>query len=149
MRKYLAVFLIYLLISVVTAKAQTCYVLVQDELNVRGKPSLGSEIHGRLFTGDQVEVCKTYKDWCFLEGLPSEEGCGWVSANYLVKEPVTEYTEAIAVIAANGRVAVRKTVDGKRTQWVYPGDAVHVYGMSETWAVTDKGYIKSEYLRIQ
>lgn len=149
MRKYLVIFLMFLCVSVATAKADTRYVLVRSELNVRGKASLGSEIHGRLFAGDRVNVARTYKDWCFLEDLPSEEGCGWVSSTYLVAEPVTQYDGNPAIISANGRVAVRKTINGERTQWVHPGDTVSVYAMSETWSVTDRGYIKTEYLRLK
>lgn len=149
MRKYVAILLFYLLMSVVTAKADERYVLVRSELNVRGKPSLGSEIHGRLFSGDCVEVSKTYHGWCFLEGLPSEEGCGWVSASYLVKEPVTQYDGIPAIISANGRVAARKSPDGDRKSWLHPGDQVLLYGMSDVWAVTDRGYIKTEYLKFK
>lgn len=149
MRKYVAILLFYILASIVTAKAQTCYVLVRDELNVRGKPSLGSEIHGRLFTGDVVEVTRKYKGWCFLEGLASEEGCGWVSAEYLVSEPVKECYAEPAIVVADGRVAARKSIDGERRSWLQPGEVVYVYGQSDLWSVTDRGYVRTEYLKIQ
>lgn len=131
------------------ALSETKYVLVQSELNVRARPSLGSSIYGRLFTGDIVQVTKIYRDWCYLEGLPSEEGCGWISAKYIVDEPVTEMNEDPAIIHANGRVAIRDSIDGKRISWAHPGDVVYVYGTSDSWTVTDRGYVKTEYLIFQ
>ena len=132
-----------------TAFAETKYVLVQSELNVRAKPSLGSHIYGRLFTGDSVNVTRTYRDWCYLEGLPSEEGHGWISSKYIVNDPVTQMYETSAIIHANGRVAIRDSVNGKRISWVNPGDVVYVYGTSESWTVTDRGYVKTKYLIFQ
>ena len=132
-----------------TALAETKYVLVQSELNVRARPSLGSNIYGRLFTGDAVQVARTYRDWCYLEGLPSEEGHGWVNSKYLVDEPVAQMYDATATIHANGRVAIRDSVNGKRISWAHPGDVVCVYGTSDVWTVTDRGYVKTEYLMFE
>lgn len=129
--------------------ADTRYILVQSELNVRSRPSLGSTVFGRLFTGDSVQVTKKYHEWLYLEGLPSEEGHGWVSSSYVVSDPVTQMDGEPAAIDANGRVAVRNSVDGKRIAWVYPGDIVHVYGISDSWTVTDRGYIKTEFLNLK
>lgn len=129
--------------------ADTRYILVQSELNVRSRPSLGSTVFGRLFTGDSVQVTKKYHEWLYLEGLPSEEGHGWVSSSYVVSDPVTQMDGEPAIIDANGRVAVRNSVDGKRIAWVYPGDVVHVYGISDSWTVTDRGYIKTEFLNLK
>lgn len=144
--KRLAAMLLFTACFVVSAAAETKYILVQSELNVRGRPSLGSEIHGRLFTGDSVNVVRKYRGWYFLRDLPSEEGCGWISEKYTVSEPVTELRNVQAIIEADGRVAIRDSVNGKRKSWVYPGDIVQVYGTSEVWSVTDRGYIKTEYL---
>lgn len=137
--------LLFVLLLWANSKADTKYVLVQSELNVRSRPSLGGEIHGRLFTGDCVEVEKTYHEWSFLKNLPSEEACGWVSSNYLVNSPVTEMN-CQAIVSANGRVALRKSVNGDRKSWANPGDILTVYGKSDVWSVTNKGYIKTEFL---
>lgn len=148
MKKYILLLLIMVCVST-TAFSETKYVLVQSELNVRAKPSLGSAIYGRLFTGDSVNVTRTYRDWCYLEGIPSEEGHGWISSKYIIDDPVTQMCETLAVIQANGRVAIRDSVNGKRISWANPGDVVYVYGTSESWTVTDRGYIKTEYLKFQ
>lgn len=153
MKEYQAAILLLILLLILLpvmgaglARAETMYVIVQDELNVRAKPSLGSRVHGRLFTGDQVEVVKTYNGWCYLEGLHSEEGVGWISGKYVVPDPVTEMYNATAVVTASGRVAIRDSVNGERISWAHPGDVVSVYGMSDSWSVTDRGYMKTEYL---
>lgn len=137
--------LLFVLLLWADSKADTKYVLVQSELNVRSRPSLGGEVHGRLYAGDRVEVEKTYHDWSFLTDIPSEETCGWVSSNYLVSSPVTEMN-CQATINANGRVALRKSVNGDRKSWAHPGDILTVYGKSDTWSVTNRGYIKTEFL---
>ena len=139
-KKYFICLLMFLCMYSISL-ADTKYVLVQSELNVRSKPSLGSYIYGRLFTGETVNVTRTYRDWCYLEGLHSDEGNGWVNSKYLVNEPVTQMYDATAIIRANGRVAIRDSVDGKRISWAHPGDVVCVYGTSEFWTVTDKGYV--------
>ena len=145
MKKCIA--LIFVLVCICnTAFASTKYVLVQTELNVRSNPSLGSHIYGRLFTGDAVQVVKTYHEWCYLEGLYSEEGCGWISSKYIVNDPVTQMDNAPAVVHSNGRVAIRDSVDGKRISWANSGDVVYVYGTSDSWTVTNRGYIKTQYL---
>ena len=137
--------LLFFLLLWTNSKAETKYVLVQSELNVRSRASLGSEVRGRLYNGDEVKVTRTYRGWSFLEDLPSEEGFGWVSSGYLVDHPVEEVCKQ-GVIAANGRVALRKTVSGDRKAWAYPGDVLTVYGKSDIWSVTDRGYIKTEFL---
>ena len=145
MKKCIAIMFLLICICSITL-ADTKYVLVQTELNVRSKPSLGSNIYGRLFTGDIVQVTKTYHEWCYLEGLHSEEGCGWISSKYIVDDPVTQMNNVPAVIQANGRVAIRDSVNGKRISWVHSGDIVYVYGTSDSWTVTNRGYIKTQYL---
>lgn len=135
--------------SVANAETKVMYVLVRDELTVRSKASLGSDRIGYLFPGDPVEVTRNYRGWSHLDNLGCEEGSGWVSSNYLVDSEVTIFEDGLtAVIEANGRVAVRASVDGKRVGWLSPRDEVIVYAMCKDWAVTSEGYIKSEFLHI-
>lgn len=148
MKKCIVFLLVFLCVFSV-AIADEKYVLVQDELNVRSKASVGSRVLGRLFTGDKVNVTKSYRGWCFLEGLHSEEGCGWISEHYVTEDPVTQMDGTPAIICANGRVAFRSSIDGDRVSWAHPGDIVHVYGTSDSWSVTDRGYVKTEYLVFQ
>ena len=148
MKKCIIILLILMCISNVSL-ADTKYVIVQTELNVRSSPSLGSHIYGRLFTGDTVQVTKTYYGWSYLEGLNSEEGCGWISSKYIVDDPVIHMDNVPAVVHANGRVAIRDSVDGKRISWVHSGDVLYVCGTSDSWTVTNRGYIKTQYLKFK
>ena len=49
-------------------------------------------------------------------------------------------------IVAEGRVAARKWIEGPVARWIQPGETVTVFWMSSEWAVTDRGYIRSEYI---
>lgn len=144
-----SVCLLPFVLSVANAETEVMYVLVQDELTIRSKASLGSDRIGYLFPGDPVEVTRNYRGWSYLENLGCEDGSGWVSSNYLVDSEVTVFKDGLtAVVEANGRVAVRAHVDGKRVGWLSPKDEVTVYAMCKDWAVTSEGYIKSEFLHI-
>lgn len=144
-----SVCLLYFMLSVANAETKVMYVLVQDELIIRSKASLGSDRIGYLFPGDPVEVTRNYRGWSYLDNLGCEDGSGWVSSNYLVESEVTVFEDELtAVVEANGRVAVRAYVDGKRVGWLSPGDEVTVHAMCKDWAVTNEGYIKSEFLHI-
>ena len=114
MKKAALISFILMCLSAVSL-ADTRYILVRSELNVRSRPSLGSTVFGRLFTGDSVQVTKKYHEWLYLEGLPSEEGHGWVSSSYVVSDPVTQMDGEPAIIDANGRVAVRNSVEDRKS----------------------------------
>ena len=59
-------------------------------------------------------------------------------------EPKT--TDREMVITGKGRVAARKTIDGQRRKWLKPGDIVTVYRISDEWAITSAGFVRSDYI---
>ena len=89
---------------------ETRYVFCDGVLNVRMSPRSGSEITGYLFCGDEVTVDDYSKDgaWVHVTGLPTEYGEGWIAYRYTSAEEVELLEEeTLAVVEANGRVAVR------------------------------------------
>ena len=82
----------------------------------------------------------------YLDNL--EDGCGWVHAGYLVREApeAPEEGKEWYVVAANGRVAARRYVNGSRRAWLRPGRRVKVYVMTAEWALTSQGFVRTEYL---
>lgn len=145
----LALVIATLFVAVASAET-TMYVVCkpESEVSIRNEDSENSSREGRLSLGDAVVVDKTSSDgkWFHCIGLGIEAGDGWVSAQYLTYEPVVIETFS-GEIDSKGRVAVRKSPGGKRTDWLNSGSLVTVYAIAGEWAVTDRGYIMAEYIR--
>lgn len=118
-----------------------------SEVNIRSGPSTDTDGQGWVVCGDEVEVVSTRNRWARCINLERESTVGWVHLGYLVKGIVTVHEEPITmVIESNGRVAARRSVDGKRRKWLKNGDQVRVYAFGGNWACTDQGYIRTGYL---
>lgn len=110
---------------------ETRYVFCDGVLNVRMSPRSGSEITGYLFCGDEVTVDDYSKDgaWVHVTGLPTEYGEGWIAYRYTSAEEVELLEEeTLAVVEANGRVAVRAGIAGERVRWTSPWHGAHGAG---------------------
>ena len=128
-----------------------------DGVHIREKPNSKSKNMGIVCYGDSVVVSGvTKKDssgeiWYQLASdiLGQDEfgGC-WVWGPYLMDSPIIE-NRYQARIFADGRVAARKYPDSssKRAQWLKVGQHVKVYAECGEWSYTNKGYVKTEYLR--
>ena len=114
---------------------------------VRKSPKNTAEATGRLDCGDTIQTDGKQKDG-FLHILGvTEFGEGWVFQGYIVDdEPMIE--QGKATVTANGRVAARKYIGSKEYKWVKVCTDVKLLARSEEWAVTDKGFIKTEYLEL-
>ena len=125
-----------------------CWILCApgSYVNCRPTPSKRGESIGRMETGYRLEVDGRTKDgYAHVVGLGLEQTEGWVSVNYIVfVEP--RWVDADTAVISNGRVACRKYQDGPRTGWVVNGSTAHVYWVADGWAVTNKGWIRTEYL---
>ena len=135
-----------LLISTVSV-ADTVWVLCQPDsyVNIRAVASGRSKIEGYALCGDSLETDgKTQRG--FLHIYAPIEACdGWVSLGYIVwNEP--HAVNAQYYICSPYRVAIRKTIGGERRKWAYALDELQVYWMSTEWSVTNKGFVKTEYL---
>lgn len=119
-----------------------------DHVNIRPFPNKKQEPSGQLYPGDIVYMDgKAKNGYVHCVGLNNEAGEGWVSKGYLVADP-PEYLNRTATIVSKGRLAARKNVNGKRTRWLKPLATVRVYYWSESWALTDCGYVQAKYLEL-
>ena len=75
-----------------------------------------------------------------------EAGEGWISLGYVVFDEPEAINET-CFIESNGRVACRRSIGGDKRCWVYCDDDVIVYWASVEWSVTNKGFIKTEFIR--
>ena len=144
MKRFLIV-LVCLLISVSAALSETVYVLCQPDsfVYIRVFPKRGAEQAGFAELGDKLETDGVRKNG-FLHVLGFEGG-GWINAGFVTEYPVRIVT-LDAWIDSTGRVACRRSINGTRRKWLKDGTDVVIYGISDEWSITDKGFIKTAYL---
>lgn len=130
-----------------SASADTVWVLCQPDsyVNIRGKASSHSEEVGYALCGDSFETDGTIRNGYIHVYAPVEAGEGWISNGFAVWSEPEELNQE-AVIDAKGRVALRRSVNGDRREWKRNGDKLQVYWISDLWAVTDHGFVKTEFL---
>ena len=120
-----------------------------DYVNLRSKASRSSMQVGRLDCGDEIELDgETRNGFARVVNLtidtPAEV---WIHTGYLVFDKPEWYGDSMAVVG-NARVAARKCCDGEVRRWMKPGTEVYTYYRSDEWCVTNRGFIKSEYLEV-
>ena len=113
---------------------------------VRNSPKKGNNETGRFDCGDYVRSDGVKKNG-YLHITEAMEGDGWIYAGNVVEDqPVIEKQKMR--VNSNSNVICRRSVNGKKVGILTNGDVVTVYARSEKWAVTDKGYIMTEYLEV-
>ena len=131
----------------------TVYVMCKpgSRVTVRAKPDGGAAETGYLDCGDSFQTDAEEKDgWIRCYGAGEN---GWVYSGYVSTEPVQKIGQRYVCVAKK-QVACRRwcggpqiVVDGKK-QWLKNGQNVDVFVMGDGWAVTSRGYIKSEWLEV-
>ena len=126
-----------------------CWVMCRpgSQVNVRRTPERSAEAVGYLEVGDWFMTdAKSRNGFIRCYGI-GEYGEGWIYCGYVV----TEEPEAVFgthVCTATKRVACRKWIGGDQESlpWLKNGSTVQVFYMADGWAVTSRGYIRSEWL---
>lgn len=111
---------------------------------IRERPSGKSPEAGYAECGDTFETDGSKKNGFLRIYASVEAGEGWISLGYIVWEKPIKVFET-RHIDSKGRVNARRTVNGKRRCWLRDGEEIKVYWMAE-WAVTNKGFVKAEYI---
>ena len=153
MKRLISIILLLTLISgCLTALSEETWVFIlcnpKTPVNIRKSPKNGGEKIGRLDFGDSVKTDGKKKNG-FLHVVDiTEEGQGWIFAGYVVKDQPVKCEKTRANIAATGRVMSYRWIGGRKNCWLHICDEVQVLAMSEEWAVTNKGYIRTKYLEV-
>lgn len=117
-----------------------------SEVNVRERPKKTGEIFGGAMCGACMWTDNVKRNgYLHVLDLAAESDTGWISARYVVYDEPVE-VNAVMEIRSDGRVACRRWINGKINSWIMNGDRLTVYWMSPSWAVTSRGYIRSEFL---
>lgn len=128
----------------------TAWVICQpgDYVNARTRATKSSAAVGMYETGDAVELDgKTSNGYAHIVDVGLEVSEAWIHTGYIVfDEP--EWVGDEMTVVGNGRVAARKYAEGPVRTWLKPFSYVQVFWMTEDWAVTNRGFIKTEYLEV-
>lgn len=119
-----------------------------DYINVREKAKKKSDVIGRMDPGDWIMTDGEKKNGFMHVYGGFEQPDAWIFAGYVTTEE-PEWKDRDGEIDSKYRVACRKWMDGPRRRWVRDGDRVHVYWQTGTWSVTNRGFIKTEYIILQ
>lgn len=125
----------------------TAWALCKSYINIRLWPSKEATAVGFLDPCDSVEVDGRTKNGFAHIVEPVD---GWVYAGYLTFSEPKAIGQKYTVVARR-RVAARRWVDGPQMgtkPWLINGSEVQVLYMSEDWALTSRGYVKSEWLEV-
>ena len=153
MKKIISVILLLTaLLASFTAVADNTKVFIlcnpKTPVIVRKLPKKGSEETGRLDFGDWV-ITDGKKKNGFLHVIGiTEAGEGWIFAGHTISDQPVKMEKARATIAATGRVMSYRWVNGRKNGFLDIGEDVKLLAWSEDWAVTDHGYIKTQYLEV-
>ncbi|MBP5442263.1 MAG: SH3 domain-containing protein [Treponema sp.] len=129
---------------------ESAWVICQpnDYVNVRMNPSRKSQVVGFADAGDSfLTDGKAKNGYVRCYGI-GEAGEGWIHAGYVIHDRPERVTVS-AVVVSNGRLAARQHVGGKVRKWLRNMDTVKVYWVSDEWAVTDKGFVKSRFIEME
>ena len=154
MKRILSLILALILaLSLITAGAEefTLWVMCKPNtyVNVRYTPKKNGQICGYLDSGDSFTSDGEVRNG-FISALDAGEG-GWVSEKYVVDEEPVIVNEYYICVALN-RAACRQWINGPRIKgklgWIKNGVRVKVYMITGEWALTARGYIRSEWLEV-
>ena len=146
--------LVAILVDPAFAKAEETEVWIlmkpKDYVNVRMEPRKSAEVIGRLDAGDHFLTDGKTKNG-FLHVLDIGECDGWVYKWYVVTEK-PEVVNEYYTVSAKKRVLCRRGVSGPRVKgrlgWMKNGTRVKVFCIAGEWAITSRGYVKSEWLEV-
>ena len=128
----------------------TCWAMCKpgSKVTVRSEPKKDSAERGYLECGDSFQTDAEEEDgWIRCYGIG--EG-GWVFCGYVATEKPVEVGERY-VCVANVRAACRKWIGGPQIdgyEWIKNGQTCQVFVTDGEWAVTNRGYIKMEWLEV-
>ena len=126
----------------------TCYAMCKpgSRVSVRMEPSKDSLETGFLECGDSFKTDgESIDGWIRCYGVGEN---GWIYSGYVVTEPVRMVGQRY-VCSANKQVACRKWMAGPQIDerpWMKSGQHCQVFCESDGWAVTSRGYVKTEWL---
>lgn len=116
---------------------------------IREAPRKSAFAVGGATCGTRLETDgKAKGSYIHLVNVPAEDCEGWISAQFIVyDEPYP--MDRTATVVSNGKLAVRKGINGKVKKWLKPmEDSVRIRWWSDEWCLTTAGYVQTEFLEL-
>ena len=128
----------------------TCWIMCKpgSYVTIREKPNKKSAEAGYLDSGDSFQTDGESVDG-WIRCCGTGEG-GWVYCGYVVTEKPEIIGERYICVALK-QAACRKWMGGPQVDgagWIKNGQYCEVFCMADGWAVTNRGYIRSEWLEV-
>ena len=122
-----------------------CACQPDSEINVRAFPKHSADVVGKVWPGDQLYTDgKKNGTWIHVIGVSCEAGEGWIHKGYLSDSPVRVVNAEY--VTTRNRTLARRFIGGKIRAKLKKGTPVMVYFISGDVAVTDYGYMITDYL---
>ena len=140
---------VLLLVLPAESEDYDAWVLCQPDSFVyaRMSPKKTSPEIGYLMCGDHfITDGKTKNGFLHVYDLNFELSEGWVHKGYVVYDEPYKPDVYETTVQSNGRVQARRTIGGKRRCWLKDGQKLKVYMVTDEWAVTSKGFVKTKYI---
>ena len=128
----------------------TCWVMCKpgSRVSVRWSPSKSSPESGFAECGDSfLTTGESVDGWIRCEDIG--EG-GWIYSGYVTTQKPEKIGERY-VCVANKQAACRKWMGGPQIDekpWIKNGQFCQVFVTDGEWAVTNRGYIRMDYLEV-
>ena len=133
-----------------TAFGDELYVICKPgtEVYARISPRMGAEVVGHYDCGDRIETDGIERNgFIHAVDVGLEVSEAWISKRYLVEDrPLI--LEIQTIVVSSCRVRARSGIDGRRLAWLKPGQEVTVFARSDEWCVTNKGFVRTEFLGV-
>lgn len=113
---------------------------------LRSFPSFTSDIAAMLNAGDQV-----YPDgqrhgvWVHVM-FQCEAGGGWIHRGYITDSEPEIFPDGIRAETIRGKVMARRYAGGPIRKKLKKGTELVVYLISDEWSITNRGFVKTEFL---
>lgn len=117
-----------------------------NHVNVRSHPSKGGEVIATVDAGDYIPLTGKKQGRWYQCDVPCEAGMGWIRGDYLVFDKPVTFTGGRKYRTTNGKVYARYSIKGNKCATLKKGATVTVLLMASEWAVTDRGFIMTEFL---
>ena len=127
----------------------TLYVICRPDsfVYVREHPKKTAKEAGYLECGTKVLTMGERRGQYMRIYEPTFEGGEyWIHAGYLVEDEPQILKGQLYQVTSKGRVALRRFVNGPRRAWIKPGKTLKVYAITDEWALTNRGFIRREYI---
>ena len=147
MRKFVPILLAMIMI-ISFASAEYVFCTPNTYVNVRMSPSgeaVGWIECGTWVTTDGQTTKYNGKTWAHVCDLCAEDAEGWVCSDFLTDSNIN-MEKRTAYSVAIGKLAIRKSPNGKVKDWLYNGDKCVVLADNGEWAITTRGYVMMDYL---